>query len=92
MLKRSLGLYPNPLWNTLPLFNQLVCSNSGNMAAGKGYDDVPPGLEYPRGGRSEMDLERQSRGYDMTSLQTVPRRIAGMLAFSCLKRKLFPTV
>ena len=42
---------------------------------------VPAGLEYPRGGRSEMDLdpEGQSRGYD---LQTVPFHIAG--SWSCL--------
>ena len=39
------------------------------MAAGKGYDHVPDGLEYPRGGRSEMDWDPkgQSRWYDMTS-------------------------
>ena len=24
MLKRSLGLYPKPLWSTMPLFNRLV--------------------------------------------------------------------
>ena len=70
------------------------CSNSGNVAAGKGYNHVSAGLEYPRGGRSEMDLdlECQSMGYDMTSLQIVPCHIAGMLALSCWKRKLFPTV
>ena len=47
----------------------------------KGYHHVPTGLEYPRGGRSEMDLdpEGQSRGYD---LQTVPCHIAG--SWSCL--------
>ena len=55
------------------------------MVAGKVYDHVPAGLEYPRGGRSEMDpdLERQLKGYDMTSLQTVPCNIEGMLALSC---------
>ena len=54
------------------------------MAAGKGYDHVPTSLEYPRGGQSEMylDQEGQSSGYDMTSLQTVPCHIAGMLAWS----------
>ena len=53
------------------------------MAAGKGYDHVSTRLVYPRGGRMEMDRdpEGQSRGYDMTSLQTVPYHIAGMLAF-----------
>ena len=60
------------------------------MAAGKGYDHVPAGLEYPRGGGSEMDpdLERQSRGYDMTSLQTVPCHIVGVLALSLAKEKI----
>ena len=62
------------------------------MAAEKGYDHVVADLEYPRGGRSWMDWdpEGQSRGYDMTSMQTVPGHIAGMLAVSCWKRKLFP--
>ena len=64
------------------------------MAAGKGYNPLSAGLEYPKGGPSEMDQdpEGQSRGYDMTSLQTVPCHIAGMLPMSCWKRKLFPTV
>ena len=55
------------------------------MAAGKGYDHVSTGLEYPRGDRSEMDQEpeAQSSGYYMTSLQTVPCHIAGMLELSC---------
>ena len=59
------------------------------MAAGKEYDHVSACLEYPRGGRSEMDRdpEGKSRGYDMTSLQTVPCHIAGMLALSCWKKK-----
>ena len=58
------------------------------------YDHVSASLEYPRGGQSEMDWdpEGQLRGYDMTSLQTVPCHIAGMLVFSNWKRKLFPTV
>ena len=57
----------------------------GSVAAGKGYYHVSAGLEYPRGCHSEMDLdlECQSMGYDMTSLQTVPCHIAGMLALSC---------
>ena len=44
------------------------------MAAGKGYDHVSAGLEYLRGGRSEIDRdpEGKSSGYDMTGLQTVP--------------------
>ena len=64
------------------------------MAAGKGCDLVSAGLEYPQGGGSEMDQEPegQSSGYDMTRLQTVPSHIVGMLALSCWKRKLFPTV
>ena len=55
--------------------------DSENVAAGKGYDHVPAGLEYPRGGRSEMDRdpESQSRWYDMTSLQTVSCHIASMV-------------
>ena len=70
------------------------CSNSGNVAAGKGYDHVSAVLEHTRGGQSEMDLDPkgQSRGYEMTSLQTVPWHIAGMLALPCWKRKLFLTV
>ena len=61
------------------------------MAAGKGYDHVSVVLEYPRAGRSEMDRspEGQSRGHKMTSLQTVPWHIAGMLALSCWKKKCF---
>ena len=41
---------------------------------------VPAGLEYPRGGQLEInhDLEGQSRGYIMTSFQTVPCHIASM--------------
>ena len=62
----------------------MQCSNSGNVAAGKGYDHVSDVLEYPRGSLSEMnrDPEGQSRGYEMTSLQTVPWTIARMLALS----------
>ena len=61
---------------------------------GRGISQVPVGLEYPRGGQLEMDRdpEGQARGYDMTSFQTVPCHIAGMVALSCWKRKLFPTV
>ena len=93
MLKRTLWLYPTSSGI------HCHCSTSkwlnlGNVAAEKGYDHVPTSLEYPRVGRSEMDRdpEDQSRGYDMTSLQTVPCHIAGMLALPCWKRKLFPTV
>ena len=59
------------------------------MAAGKGYNHLFTGLEYPRAGRLEMDgdPEGQSRGYDITSLQTVPCHIAGMLILSYWKRK-----
>ena len=71
-----------------------LCSNSGNVADGMEYNHVSTGLEYPRGGRLEMDwdMEGQSSGYDMTSLQIVSCHIAGMLALSCWKSKLFPTV
>ena len=60
------------------------------MAAGKGHDHVLAGLEYPRGSLSEMDQdsEGQSRGHDITSLQSVPCHIAGMLAVSCWKKKI----
>ena len=53
----------------------------------KGYHHVPAGLEYPRGGQPEMDLdpEGQSRGYD---LQTVPYHVADILVLSYWKRKL----
>ena len=48
---------------------------------GRDTSHVPVGLEYPRGGQLEMDRdpEGQARGYDMTSLQTVPCHIAGMV-------------
>ena len=51
------------------------------MAAMEGYHYVPAGLEYPRSGRSEMDLdpEGQSNGYD---LQTVPCHFA--VCWHCL--------
>ena len=64
------------------------CSNTGNVAAGKGYDHVPTWLQYPRDGRS-IGIPVAT---DMTSLQTVPCHIASMVALSCWKRKLFPTV
>ena len=85
MLKRS---EPHPLWNILPLFNQLVFK-SGKVAAWKGYNHVSASLEYPRGGRSKMDQdpEGQPSGYGMTSLQTVPCYIA----LSCWKIKMFQT-
>ena len=88
MLKRSLGLYPTPRGIHCHCSTS-KCSNSGNVAAGKGYNHVIAVLENPRGSRSEMDrdLEGQSRGYEMNSLQTAPWRIAGMLALSCWKRK-----
>ena len=90
MLKRSLGLYPIHGIHC----STSLCSNSGNVSAGKVYDHLSAGLEYHRDGRSEMDRDKegQSRGYRMTSLQTVPCYIAGMLALSCWKRKLFLTV
>ena len=84
MLKRSLGLYPTPRgihchWSTSEW------SKLENVAAGKGYDHVSAVLEYPR--EIDREPEGQSRGYDMTSLQTVPCHIADMLASSCWKRK-----
>ena len=84
MLERSLGLYPTPCGIHCHCSTSL-CSNSGNVAVGKGRDHIPADLEYLRDDRSEMDLdlERQSRRYDMTSLKTVPCHIAGMLALSC---------
>ena len=36
----------------------------------------------------DRDLEGQSSGYDMTSLQTVPCHIAGMLELILLKEKI----
>ena len=60
----------------------------------KGYNHVSTGLEYPKGGRSELDRDPggHSRGYNMASLQTFPCHFAGMLAMSSWKRKLFPRV
>ena len=93
MLKRSWDCIP-PLVEYIAIDQPASVQNSGNVAAGKGYDHVSAGLEYPRGGRSEMDRdpEGQSGGYDMTSFLTVTCHIAGMLALSCWKRKLFATV
>ena len=64
------------------------------MAAGKGYNLVSASLEYLKGGRSKMDRdpEGQSRRHDIASLQIVPCHIAGMVAMSRWKRKLFPAV
>ena len=82
-LKEAWGCTPTPAWNTLPLFNQLkfIVFELGNVAAVNGYDHVSAGLECA----SEMgrDSEGQSSGYFMTSLQTVPCHIAGMLELSC---------
>ena len=39
----------------------LSCSDSGNVAAGKEYDHVPDGLEYPREGRSGMDRDLEGQ-------------------------------
>ena len=63
MLKRSLGLYPTPCGMHCHCSTSL-CSNLGNVAAGKGYDHAPTSLDYPRDGRREMDRgpEGQSRG------------------------------
>ena len=94
MLKRSLGLYLHPLVEYIVNAQPVRVQIRGNVAAETGYNHVSPSLAYPRGGRSEMDWdpEGQLRGYDMTSLQTVPCHIAAMLALFCWKRKLFPTV
>ena len=55
---------------------------------------VPTSLEHPRGGQLEVDQdpEGQSKGYDLTSLQTVPDHIAGKEALFYWKRKWFPRV
>ena len=60
------------------------------LQLGKDTSRVPAGIKYPSGGRFAMDLDQegQSRGYDVTSLQTVPCHIAGMGALSCWNRKL----
>ena len=93
MFTRSLWLYPTPRGIHCHRSTSM-CSNLGNVAAGKGYDHVSAGLEYPRGSRVEIDRDPKglSRRYDMTSLQTVPCHIAGMmgllLALSCWKKKL----
>ena len=79
MFKRSLGLYPHPLVECIVNVQPDFCSNSGNVAAEKGYDHVSASLEYPRGGRSEIDRDPEGQLRD----------IAGMLALSCWKRKLF---
>ena len=54
------------------------------MAAGRRYKScVPTSLEYPRGGQLEVDQdpEGQSKGYDLTCLQTVPDHIAVIGAY-----------
>ena len=59
------------------------------MVLGKDTSHVPTGLKYPPNGRLEMDSDGQSRGYDMTSLQTVPSNFAGKGALSYWKRFIF---
>ena len=93
MLRRSLCIH---LYPSSPCGMCCYCSTSwrsflGNVATGKDTSHVPDGFEYPKGGRLEMDgdSEGQSRGYDITSLQTVPCHIVGMESFSCLKRNCF---
>ena len=80
MLRRSLGkhLY------LMRCHSTSSHSDSSNVEAGKGYKSCTGGLKYPRAGPLEMDcdLEGQSRGYDKSSLQTVPCHIAGMGALS----------
>ena len=76
---------------TPPLVEYIaIVQHSGYVAARKGYDHVSAVLEYPRGGRSEMDRdpEGQSRGYEMTSLQTVPRHIADIAGIVLLEDKI----
>ena len=58
--------------------------------AEKGSDHVSTSQGYPRGGRSKMD--RDPEGQLRDQLATVPCHIAGMLALSCRKIKLFSTV
>ena len=85
MIKRCLGLYPHPLVEYIAIVQPACVQIRENVAAGKAYDHVSANLEYPMSGRSEMDRdpEGQLRGKGMTSLQTVPCHIAGMLALSC---------
>ena len=87
------GVVPHLSWNTLALFNQQVFKFR-KYCSWEEIRSVSTSLEYRRGGGSEIDQdpEGQSRGYNMISMQTVPCHIAGMLALSCWKRKLFPTV
>ena len=92
-LKEAWGCTPPPRGKHCH-FSTIMCLNSRNVAAGKGYDHVSAGLEYPSGVQLEMDRDREglSRGYDLTSLQTVLCHIAGMLALFCSKKKMFPTI
>ena len=81
------------LWNTLPLFNQLVFKFGKHGS----WEGIPSCTRRPRISQGwpigdGSDPDGQSRGYDITSLQTLPCHIAGMLALSCWKRKLYPTV
>ena len=86
MLRRSLvtHLYPHPLVECVAIVKQAGVSIQVMWQLG----NVPACLEYPRGRRSEVDRnpEGQSRGYDMTSLQTVPCHITGMRVLSYWKR------
>ena len=94
MLEKSLGLYPPyPLWNALSIV-QLASVPIREMW-GLGRDTIiyPPVQIIPGvvDQRWIGTLKAGHMGYDMTSLQTVPCHIAGMLALSCWMRKLFQT-
>ena len=43
VLERSLGLYPTPSWNTLPLFNQIVFK-FGKCGS---YEGIRPSINRP---------------------------------------------
>ena len=51
---------PHPLWKAFSLFNQ-GRSNSGNVAAGKGYKPYTNGYRLSRGGRLERDQGLEGR-------------------------------
>ena len=92
-LKEALGCtHPTNCGRHCILYNK--CSNSGNVATGKEYDHVPTSPDYPRGGRSETgwNLEGWASGMTWPACKHVSCHIAGMLALSCWKRKLFQTV
>ena len=95
MLRRSLGMYlcPSPV-DCVAIFQSAGILIWVMWQLERDTSHVPAGVEYPRGGRLEMeqDPEGQSWGYGMTSLHTVPSHIVGMEALPYWKRKLFSKV